>query len=256
MGNKKTIYYLKEDIMGKQDFLGFNAEEVNKYEKEYYDFQQSKPGFDLTFYGNWQRDFGKLIIELADLKSDPGKEWVSVLDVGCGTALNLRAIDELGIFSHLIGVDRSEYIINKIIPTLHDWGSYFEFYATPSHDLSMIGDNDIDLLVCTQTLEHIVSEEKLHETLDEFDRILHKDGKIIIIIPVKKEKGNDDDHNNLHKLMHTGTWWSKIFSKYFKSESFKARQIFKESELKPDRSGEKTFYEEYETWAIFRLIKK
>jgi len=239
-----------------QNFLGFNEEEVHKYEEEYWNYQQSREGLDLTFYGNWQKDFGKLIIELADLKSDPGKEWVSVLDVGCGTALNLRAIDELGIFSRLIGVDRSEYIINKIIPTLHDWGSSFEFYATPSHDLSIIEDNDIDLIFCTQTLEHIVSEELLFKTLDEFKRVLHPEGKIIIILPVVQTEPPEEEHNALHRLMHTSAWWSKKVSKFFKSETFKTRQIFKKSELKPDRSGEKTFYEQYKNWAVFRLVSK
>ena len=97
----------------KQDFGSFNADEVHKYEKEYFDYQQSR--MDLTFYGNWQKDFGKLIIELTDLKSDPGKEWVTVLDVGCAVGLNLRAIDELGIFSRLIGTDISNYLIKVCI---------------------------------------------------------------------------------------------------------------------------------------------
>ena len=239
----------------KQDFGSFNADEVHKYEKEYFDYQQSR--MDLTFYGNWQKDFGKLIIELTDLKSDPGKEWVTVLDVGCAVGLNLRAIDELGIFSRLIGTDISNYLIKEIIPGLHDWGSSFEFHATPSHDLSMIEDNDIDLLFCTQTLEHITNEENLYETLEEFKRVLHAEGKIIIISPVTEtEPEYDPEHNALHTMMHTSKWWSKLFAKYFKSESFKARIKFKKSELKPDRTGEKTFYEEYKYWNVFRLVNK
>lgn len=243
--------------MPKQNFLGFDAKEVHKYEKEYFDFQQSKEGFDLTFYGNWQRDFGKLIIELADLKSDPGKEWVSVLDVGCAVGLHLRAIDELGIFSRLIGTDISNYMIN-MIPDLHDFGSYAEFHATPSHDLSMIDDGDIDLIIATQVLEHVLNEKDLHKTMKEFDRVLHKDGKIVAILPVVSaeptEKAGEFDH--LHKINHISKWWSNLFKKYFKSESFKARITFKKSKLKPDRAGNKNFYEEYPEWEVFRLIKK
>ncbi len=238
----------------KQDFGNFNGEEVHKYEKEYFDYQQTR--MNLTFYGNWQRDFGKLIIELADLNSNIGKEWETVLDVGCAVGLHLRAIDELGLFSRLIGTDISNYLID-MIPSLHDFGSYGEFHATPSHDLSMIEDKDVDLLICTQTLEHVVTEELLHDTLKEFQRVLHHEGKIIITVPVMKIEPEDDpEHNALHMHIHTKKWWGKLFSKYFKSESFKANIIFKNSKLKPNRSGEKTFYEEYEYWSVFRLVNK
>jgi len=37
-----------------QDFGKFNQEEVEQYEKEYFEYQQSKEGVDITFYGNWQ----------------------------------------------------------------------------------------------------------------------------------------------------------------------------------------------------------
>jgi len=243
--------------MAKQDFLGFDPKEVHKYEEEYFNFQQSKEGFDLTFYGNWQKDFGKLIIELANLKSNPGKEWQAVLDVGCAVGLNLRAIDELGIFSRLIGIDISNYLID-MIPSLHDFGSYAEFHATPSHDLSMIDDKDIDLIIATQMLEHIIGDENLHKTMEEFNRVLHSDGKILIIVPIVKEEVTTEagEFDSLHKINCTSKWWSKVFSKYFKSESFKARITFKKSELKPDRNGEKNFYEEYPEWEVFRLIKK
>lgn len=243
---------------GKQDFLGFNAEEVGKYEEEYFNFQQSKKGFDMTFYGNWQRDFAKLLIEIADFKSDPGKEWHVVLDVGCATGINLRAIDELGIFGRLIGTDISNYIISKIIPGLHHWGDSFKFHATPSHDLSMIAKDDVDLITCTHVLEHVTSKENLTKTFEEFQRVLHPDGKIVILLPIedKEPKDSEIDHDHLHKQMHTSKWWSKIFAKHFKSEAFKARIIFKKSELKPDRAGNKTFYEEYKTWSVFRLVHK
>lgn len=242
--------------MPNQDFLGFNAEEVHKYEKEYFDFQQSKEGFDITFYGNWQRDFAKLLIEIAELKSDPGKEWHVILDVGCATGINLRAIDELGIFSRLIGTDISNYIINKIVPGLHHWGDSFKFHATPSHDLSIIEKDNVDLITCTQVLEHITNKENLNKTLEEFQRVLHPDGKIIIIIPVVEKEPKDEEHDHLHRFMHTNKWWTKVFSKHFKSESFKARIVFKKSELKPDRTKENTFYEEYKSWNIFRLVHK
>ena len=235
----------------------FAPPEIHEYEKEYFDCQQSKEDFDITFYGNWQKDFAKLIIELADLKSNPGKDWETVLDVGCACGINLRGIDELGLFSKLYGTDISNYIINSVIPTLpfHS-NDYTDFFCTPSWDLSMINDNDIDLLFCTHVLEHLPDEEKLHETLKEFQRVLHPEGKIVIILPVVKKEIDDPNTLGLHKIMHETKWWNNVFKKYFRSESFKARIAFKKSKLKPDRSGDKTFYENYPAWEIFRLISK
>jgi len=240
-----------------QDFGKFNQEEVEQYEKEYFEYQQSKEGVDITFYGNWQRDFAKLLIEIADLKSDPGKEWSTILDVGCACGINLRGIDELSIFSKLYGTDISNYLINTVIPTLpFHANDYTDFFCTPSWDLSMINDNSIDLLTCTHVLEHLPDKEKLYITLAEFKRVLHPNGKIVIIIPVAKKEPDNSDTLSLHKLVHTGKWWNKLFTRNFKSESFKARIAFKKSKLKPDRDGEKTFYEEYTNWEIFRLIQK
>jgi ubiquinone/menaquinone biosynthesis C-methylase UbiE len=240
-----------------QNFGKFNQGEVEEYEKEYFDYQQSREGIDITFYGNWQKDFAKLLIEIADLESNPGKYWETVLDVGCACGINLRGIDELGIFSKIYGTDISNYIINTVIPTLpFHANDYVDFFCTPSWDLSMIDDNDVDLITCTHVLEHLPDEEKLNETLKEFQRVLHPEGKIIIIIPVVKEEIDDPNTLGLHKIMHETKWWNKVFSKYFKSESFKARIAFKKSKLKPDRLGDKTFYENYPAWEIFRLISK
>jgi len=256
--------------MGSQTFINFKViggfimnKDVESYEKEYVDMNLAR-GLDLTFYGNWQKDFGKLIIEISDLEANIGKAWVSILDIGCATGLNLRAIDELNIFKEIYGTDISNYMINSMIPEMyadHKWNAEkVDFFCTPSHDLSMIADNSIDLITCTHVFEHIKSEELLEKTLNELKRILHKEGKIIIILPTSKTEDQDlsgrTDISPFHILIHSVSWWSKTFAKYFKSESFKARQLFKKSELKPDRSKDKTFYENYPAWNIFRLIHK
>ena len=238
-----------------QDFGNFDPEKVEEYEKEYFEYQQSREGVDITFYGNWQKDFAKLLIEIAEF--DYNQELVSILDVGCGCGINLRGIDELGIFSKLYGTDISNYLINTIIPTLpFHANDYADFFCTPSWDLSMIKDDSIDFLTCTHVLEHLPDEERLHETLKEFQRVLHPEGKIVIIIPVAKKEHDNPDTLSLHKLVHMGKWWNKLFTRSFKSESFKARIAFKRSKLKPDRNLEIYFAEEYTNWGIFRLLSK
>jgi ubiquinone/menaquinone biosynthesis C-methylase UbiE len=246
-------------MVDKKTEADFNMEEVHEYGEAYVQYTKEVRGVDVTYYGNWQRDFAKLIIELLDVKSDPGKEWQSILDVGCATALNLRGIDELGIFSRLIGIDHSQYLID-LGQKLYDFGSYGEFHATPSWDLSPIEDDDIDALICTHVLEHLPDEDKLHETLEEFQRVLHSDGKIIIMIPCTEEEDMDfsgrKDMSPLHHILHTNKWWSKVFSKYFKSETLKVRQIFKKTKLRPSRSVDESFYDVYKSWSVYRLVHK
>jgi ubiquinone/menaquinone biosynthesis C-methylase UbiE len=237
-----------------EEASNYSVERLMEYGKDYFNYVKEVRGVDLTYYGNWQRDFAKFIIEIAEL--DPDKKWNNILDVGCATALNLRAMDELGIFSKLYGTDVSYYMINEIIPTLHDFGSYADFFATPSHDLSMIFDNDIDLITCTHVLEHLQNEEKLHETMEELKRVLHPDGKILIIVPtITKEF--DPSESIVHVLNEGALWWSKFFSKYFKSESSAARKKFKATKFKPNRNKEESFYDAYNpAWTIYRLVHK
>jgi ubiquinone/menaquinone biosynthesis C-methylase UbiE len=235
----------------------FDMKEVNKYGEVYVKFAREVRGVDVTFYGNWQKDFAKLLIEIADL--NPDKEWRTIVDIGCATCLNLRAIDELGIFSKFIGIDHSKYLLD-LGKSLYDFGTHGEFHVTPSWKLNQIEDEEVDLITCTHVLEHLPDEDKLHQTLKEFKRILHPDGKILIIIPCSEEENKDftkrTDKSPLHYLMHTSKWWTNVFGKYFKSESFKTRQLFKKTKLRPDRANDKSFSEEYKSWNIFKYIHK
>jgi ubiquinone/menaquinone biosynthesis C-methylase UbiE len=238
----------------------YDLDEVHKYGEVYVEFVKEVRGVDVTFYGNWQKDFAKLIIELSGYAgAGLNKEWETVLDVGCAACLNLRAIDELGIFSRLIGVDHSPYLLD-LGQKLHDFGSYAKFHARSSWDLRPIEDDDVDLLMCTHVLEHLPNEDTLHGTLKEFKRVLHPDGKLLIIIPCTETEDQvfteRNDISPLHHLMHTSKWWSGVFGKYFKSESFKARQLFKKTELRPDRTDDKSFSEVYQSWTIFRYVHK
>jgi ubiquinone/menaquinone biosynthesis C-methylase UbiE len=247
--------------------MDYDKKKLDEYEDDYFVYAKEKRGVDLTFYGNWQKDFGQLIIDVADLGSVSGKSWEVILDVGCATALNLRAIDELNIFKRIYGVDISKLMIHEMIEKVHadyEWNAdTTDFYCTPSHDLSMIEDGDVDLILCTHTFEHIENEDDLDKTLEEFKRVLHKEGKLVSIIPcMPKEKvplydkGKMPNVSVLHKINKDISWWTKKIGKYFKSESFKARQIFKKTELKPDRDAEGTFYEVYTTWDLFRHVHK
>jgi ubiquinone/menaquinone biosynthesis C-methylase UbiE len=238
-----------------EDTGGYDIEILKEYEEDYFNYVKDVRGVDFTYYGNWQRDFGKLIIDLADLESDPGKEWHTILDIGCATALNLRAIDELGIFSQLYGTDRSHYMIN-MIPNLHDFGSDAKFIATPSHNLEDISDGEVDLIMSTHVFEHLESEERLKETLEEMQRVLHPDGKILIIVPTKT-KDYDPSEAAVHVLNEGALWWTKIFGKYFKSETSDARKKFKATKLKPNRKQKDNFYDTYNhVWTVYRLIHK
>jgi ubiquinone/menaquinone biosynthesis C-methylase UbiE len=245
--------YDKEKLFG-----DFNVDEVLKYEKACVEWYKWK-GIDLTFYGNWQKDFGKLLIEMLEPESEVGKAWEVMVDLGCGTALNTRGVDEVGLFKEIHGIDFSEYMIHKLIPEIHkdyEWNANINFHCASITDISMIEDDHADFINCAHTLEHLKNEVELKLVMQEMKRILHPDGKILCIIPcLKSEKIDRSKLNPMHSIMHTALWWSRFFAKYFKSETTAARRALKRTELKPDRNKILTFAETY-GWSVFRLVHK
>ena len=118
----------------------------------------------------WFKGHRKLLLNLIEkycLKTD-----LEIIDAGCGTGINILNLQKYG---NVIGCDISETAIdfckkrgikNTIIADIQNTG---------------LKDESYDLAVCQGVLYH--KKVNVEKTLDEFKRILKKNGKIIIATP-------------------------------------------------------------------------
>jgi len=100
------------------------------------------------------------------------KDVESALDVGCSSGMLTAEIAKALKTKKIIGLDSYEDAISfakKKYP-------HIKFVVGDAHKLPF-GNNTFGLIVCTETLEHVVDPKK---TLTEMKRVLKKEGKAII----------------------------------------------------------------------------
>src|SRR5210317_1624132 len=80
------------------------------YGEEYY-LRCKDKGIDYAFYGNWQKQYAKLVVFMTGIYKMDYRDK-AMLDIGCACGVNLKAFKETGIFDKYYGIDISEYLIN------------------------------------------------------------------------------------------------------------------------------------------------
>jgi len=108
---------------------------------------------------------------------------LNVLEIGVGTGLITKTINELGV-THYTGVDITDVLFNNI-------QKIFPSYNFIKADITLDSLNDkFDLIVIIDVIEHIVTEEKLKFAFSNLDNCLNDNGFIIIAPLTKKKKKN------------------------------------------------------------------
>ena len=85
---------------------------ARQYDRLYYD-EHTAAGLDYAAYGDWQRNYGRWLVEVLNLQ---GKR---VIDVGCACGAQLRGLIEA--CAQGTGVDVSEYMVEIGSPP-RPWG--------------------------------------------------------------------------------------------------------------------------------------
>lgn len=99
-------------------------------------------------------------------------ERLSILDVGCGSGLNSRALAAKG--HQMSGIDISEAAIEQ-------YRSYgFEGRTGDIESGLDFGDSTFDVVLCTEVIEHMTSPEIL---VSEMKRVLKPGGQLILSTP-------------------------------------------------------------------------
>jgi ubiquinone/menaquinone biosynthesis C-methylase UbiE len=225
--------------------------------KDYYDYGKSR-GVDMNFYGNWQKNYAQLIVHCADIPSIvSNKSKSTFLDFGTGCGVDVRAIKELKIFTKCYGLDINSYLL--------DLGRKTHGFSKDElrvHDISInplpFEDNSITFLHCAQTLEHI-DEKYISYILSEFNRVLEKDGVVLITVPVL-HKMEDLAKAQLDEITHVTLkmrdWWEDQFKKHLEIDNT-GNLRFKNSPISPNGpNSKKSFYHHYNHVWYLCVLKK
>jgi len=223
-----------------------------EYEKDFY-FRCAAKGIDYNYYGEWQRQYAKLVIYVTDFLRRVDHQNRTLLDVGTACGVNLRAFRELLIFDTLIGIDLSEYMIELGRET-HKFNEK-ELIVAPSTEIP-VEDESVDLLHCSQLFEHLDITE-IDDTLHEFKRVLSPDGIGFITLAAASENVSVEHIKSVdesHITAETRKWWEHQFKGMFNLDR-NAIHRFKTAGFSPSQNDE-NFYTHYaDEWSLYVISK-
>lgn len=231
---------------------------MEEYGKEFYQRAIDQEGVDYNFYGDWQADYAKMVIDITGiLEAASNDQEALILDVGCACGVTLRGFKEAKVFGNHIGIDISEFMLDMGKET-HGFDETELAQVDITKENIPLEDDTVTLLHCSHVLEHI-EEETLEHIFDEFNRVLkHETGYGFLVIPTIKP-GNpksEIEREESHVNIKTMAWWRKEIAKKFNINN-EVRKKFKESKFSPIGDPEQNFYHFYnDGWTIFGITKK
>ncbi|MBI2598677.1 class I SAM-dependent methyltransferase [Candidatus Curtissbacteria bacterium] len=97
---------------------------------------------------------------------------INILDIGCSSAVLTNEVSKALPKSRITGLDSYE----EAIIFARAKYPHLKFVVADAHNLPF-KDKTFDLIICTETLEHVINPKK---ALEEMKRVLKKDGRGII----------------------------------------------------------------------------
>jgi ubiquinone/menaquinone biosynthesis C-methylase UbiE len=231
---------------------------MDEYGKEFYERAIEQEGVDYNFYGDWQRDYAKMVIDITGiLEAASNDREALIIDVGCACGVQLRGFKETKVFGNHIGIDISEYLL-ELGKKTHGFTDDEMVQVDIINENLPLEDESVTFLHCVHTLEHI-PEEALEHIFSEFNRVLKPEvGYGLIIVPAIKPgiKKEGIEREKSHVTVKTMQWWRKEIAKVFDINN-DVRKAFKESKFSPIGDPEKNFHHFYNIgWTIFGFTKK
>ena len=180
---------------------------------------ESKEYWDYAFDVSWQagsRDWptkNQLIKNLTSTKD-------RILDVGCGTGALLRYLKEYG-YENLEGLE----ISSRAVEVLGRYGITMHHAKLPTLPLA---DNQFDIVIASQVLEHIIRRQKFIRGLQ---RILKPAGSLIVFVP-DNCLGPIDEPSHVIKFTkesltkELSTCFKSVFVESMKDEKFEIPILF------------------------------
>lgn len=187
-----------EDAGTKIDLREYDKKLPKLYGKKYY-----KHGANGGYRGYNTENLGNVLeAHVQAIQNLFPKEYQTVLDVGCATGIVVNKFLEQGYDAH--GCDISEWAVENT-ETEKD-----RVKVADVRDLSGYKDNSFDLVICSETLEHI-PEQYLQQALSELHRVSKK--YVCFSVPLGYKPV---DLHSTHFTVHRREWWDKQIAKKFK----------------------------------------
>jgi ubiquinone/menaquinone biosynthesis C-methylase UbiE len=219
------------------------------YDKLYYD-EHAAAGLDYLGHGFWQESYGLMVTEATQQANYANPV---MLDAGCACGSILNGFRKTGAFTRVVGVDLSDHMVR--LGREHFSFSENELRQGSIADLP-IESSSLSLVHSAQVLEHI-PDDLTDPILTEFFRILQPGGRAFLCLDAVR-KGEtvemymgDPTHVNIKPV----SYWSKKFQDHGFSFDIEAYNGFVRSSRGPTEGDPRSFYNIYESWSAWTLIK-
>lgn len=149
-----------------------------------------------------------------------------ILDIACGEGYGCQMFIDNGA-SEVIGCDISEETINHAQKKYNN--PKLEFLIQDIRNLDFENET-FDCITCFETLEHVSDQEMM---LNELNRVLKKNGFLIISTPNLDARTDDIDSNIFHEKELTVNEFKKLLNIFFtKIDLFSQRLVIKNNPIK------------------------
>lgn len=107
----------------------------------------------------------------------PSDKNALILDIGAGNSGNMDYIDESNEYNNIFMLDQNSETIEKLMSQNKNAILYKAPARLPFNDAS------VSYVLCSHLIEHLY-DKQLHKLLEEIDRVLSKDGVLVINSPM------------------------------------------------------------------------
>ncbi len=124
----------------------------------------------------WREGLWRVLVEDWFSRWIPGE--ATVLDYGCGNGEFINAVRA----KRRIGVDARKLSEERLADGV-------EYIETDGVSLASVPSGSVDVVFCSNVLEHLPTRETVSELLSEFKRVLSPEGRVLILGPNIRHTG-------------------------------------------------------------------
>jgi SAM-dependent methyltransferase len=174
------------------------------------------------WYATCRQDLIKKILEshVAALgkqknKKKSGKRPWTILDAGCGSGMNYKALEKFG---KVISLDVNERAI-RICKSR----GFKNVFKGDAQSMKMLKSNSFDLVCAMELIEHLPKD---HSFINEAHRILRKGGFLLITTPTFKFLWSEDDELGHHERRYSRKQLKALVKNKFNIHMLNYRYFF------------------------------